>query len=90
MLYVGIAYFSAFLAAFWFIYGTNNCLGLFWTPLIADIIATFVIWLFSRTFNNSSFYDPYWSIVPPILALYWLATSSSPYNVTVPAGRTIL
>jgi steroid 5-alpha reductase family enzyme len=29
-------------------------------------------------FNNSSLYDPYWSVAPPIIALYWLLSSTSP------------
>lgn len=37
---------------------------------IADVIATVVIFIFSMVFTNSSVYDPYWSVVPPILAIY--------------------
>ena len=43
-----------------------------WRAAIADITATFVIFGFSRVFNNSSFYDAYWSVVPPILIGYWI------------------
>lgn len=39
--------------------------------LIADILATYVIFAFSRAYNNSSFYDAYWSVIPPIIAGYW-------------------
>lgn len=38
--------------------------------LIADITATLVIFIFSRVFSNSSFYDPYWSIQPIVIALF--------------------
>ncbi len=38
--------------------------------LIADISATLVVFAFSIIFNNSSLYDPYWSVVPPIIVLY--------------------
>lgn len=38
---------------------------------IADVLATVVIFAFSVIFRNSSFYDPYWSVVPPALGLYW-------------------
>jgi len=41
--------------------------------LAADIAATCVIFAFSRAYGNSSFYDAYWSVIPPLLALYWLA-----------------
>lgn len=37
----------------------------------ADIVATLVIFAFSRAFNNSSFYDAYWSVIPPLLVGYW-------------------
>jgi steroid 5-alpha reductase family enzyme len=37
---------------------------------IADVIATAVIFIFSMIFSNSSVYDPYWSIVPPVIVIY--------------------
>ena len=44
-------------------------------PLImiaaADAAGTLVIFLFSIGFNNSSFYDPYWSVAPMVIAAYW-------------------
>jgi len=45
--------------------------------LIADVLATMVIFLFSRAYGNSSFYDAYWSVLPPFLALYWLAVGDA-------------
>ena len=36
----------------------------------ADVAATLVIFGFGTVFRNSSFYDPYWSLTPPILLLY--------------------
>jgi steroid 5-alpha reductase family enzyme len=44
--------------------------------LIADVVATLVIFVFSRIHHNSSFYDAYWSVLPPLLALYWWSESS--------------
>lgn len=47
-----------------------------WHPLatiaVADAVGTIVIFLFSFSFNNSSFYDPYWSVKPAVIALYYL------------------
>ena len=40
--------------------------------LILDVIATVIIFIFTIIFNNVSFYDPYWSIKPIIIAIYWL------------------
>jgi len=51
--------------------------------LIADIIATFVIYSFSVYFKNSSFYDPYWSVIPPFIAFFWLAKSN--YVINTPS-----
>jgi steroid 5-alpha reductase family enzyme len=42
---------------------------------LADVVATLVVFLASRLLRNSSFYDPYWSVAPPILALYWLVAA---------------
>lgn len=45
--------------------------SMLWRALFADIAATLVIFLFGTFFRNSSFYDPYWSVTPTILLLYW-------------------
>ncbi|MEM7105007.1 MAG: DUF1295 domain-containing protein [Bacteroidota bacterium] len=37
---------------------------------IADVAATVVIFLFSISYNNSSFYDPYWSLGPIVIAVF--------------------
>jgi steroid 5-alpha reductase family enzyme len=42
-----------------------------WDMFWADIAATIAIFLFSRRYKNSSFYDAYWSVIPPLIALYW-------------------
>ena len=47
-------------------------LGDMFQVFIADIIATFVIYGFSVAYKNSSFYDPYWSVIPPFILLFWV------------------
>lgn len=42
-----------------------------WDMFWADIAATIAIFIFSRLYKNSSFYDAYWSVIPPLIALYW-------------------
>ena len=37
----------------------------------ADTAATITVFVFSRSFNNTSVYDPYWSIAPASIA-FWL------------------
>lgn len=44
---------------------------------IADVGATIIVFLFSVLFNNSSFYDPYWSVAPVPIAFYWVYISQS-------------
>ena len=43
--------------------------------IIADIAATVIIFIFSIIYNNSSIYDPYWSVVPPVIAIYLMKLS---------------
>jgi steroid 5-alpha reductase family enzyme len=52
----------------WLLCGALNPLLSFF---IADVAATLVIYLFGRMFRNASFYDPYWSVAPPVIALFW-------------------
>lgn len=42
-----------------------------WVALWADVVATVVVFAFSLALRNSSFYDPYWSVAPLPIALYW-------------------
>lgn len=47
------------------------------STLIGDIVFTLFIFMFSIVLNNSSLYDPYWSIVPPIILYVWISSLSS-------------
>ncbi len=68
---VGVAYIAAIaVGAAWLWWGPAT--GRLWLDtLIADILATLVIFVFSRAYRNSSFYDAYWSVIPPLLLVYW-------------------
>jgi steroid 5-alpha reductase family enzyme len=44
---------------------------------LADLAATVVIFIFSIITHNSSMYDPYWSVAPIPIALFWLARPNS-------------
>lgn len=39
---------------------------------LADLAATIVVFIFSVITDNSSVYDPYWSVAPVPIALFWL------------------
>lgn len=47
--------------------------------LIADVVATIVIFIFSLVFKNASVYDPYWSVQPIVI----LALLVDEVNLTV-------
>jgi steroid 5-alpha reductase family enzyme len=68
---IGAAYVAAIgVAAAWLVWGPGT--GRLWLDtLIADVLATVVVFGFSRCFGNSSFYDAYWSVIPPLLVAYW-------------------
>ena len=44
---------------------------------LADLAATIVVFIFSVLTNNSSMYDPYWSVAPVPIALFWLLQPGS-------------
>jgi steroid 5-alpha reductase family enzyme len=54
---------------------------------LADVTATIVVFLFSYLLGNSSIYDPYWSVAPVLIALYWAligrATGANPTRQVV-------
>jgi steroid 5-alpha reductase family enzyme len=39
---------------------------------VAGVVATVVVFAFSLRFDNSSFYDPYWSVIPIFIAVFIL------------------
>ena len=68
---VGLAYVIAFgLASAWLVRGPDTH-WLWLDGLLADVLATLVVFGASRMHRNSSFYDAYWSVLPPYLALWW-------------------
>jgi steroid 5-alpha reductase family enzyme len=40
--------------------------------LVSDIAATIIVYIFSVIFNNSSIYDPYWSVQPIVIVVLYL------------------
>jgi steroid 5-alpha reductase family enzyme len=42
----------------------------------ADLVATLVVFSFSVGYDNSSLYDPYWSVAPLPIAVYWAAVGA--------------
>lgn len=47
-------------------------LDLLWRSAVADLVATVVVFLFSHFTGNSSLYDPYWSVIPMWLVVWYM------------------
>ncbi|MFC7502574.1 DUF1295 domain-containing protein [Nocardioides sp. GCM10030258] len=75
---VALAYVAAFgVATAWLLWGPDTR-WLWLDGLVADLLATLVVFAASRIHRNSSFYDAYWSILPPYLAVYWWLAADAP------------
>ncbi|HKP62823.1 MAG TPA: DUF1295 domain-containing protein [Polyangiales bacterium] len=76
LFYCALAYAVALVAA---IIAAELLHGLhpLWVALGADVVATLVVFGFSVAFDNSSLYDPYWSVAPVPLALYFALQPSA-------------
>jgi steroid 5-alpha reductase family enzyme len=48
-----------------------------WVAALGDLAATLVVFAFSVALDNSSVYDPYWSVAPLPIALYWLTAAGT-------------
>lgn len=48
---------------------------------IANLAMTIVIFTFSLWTKNSSMYDPYWSVIPPIIIIGWMIYHDLPLNI---------
>ena len=44
---------------------------------LADGAATLTVFAFSVAFRNSSFYDAYWSVAPPLILAYWALSAEA-------------
>ena len=75
ILIVTIIYAGALLITYFLMQSLDTSLLV--KTLLGDIFCTSIIFIFSRIFKNSSIYDPYWSVIPFFLALYWIQNSTS-------------
>jgi len=49
--------------------------------LVADIVATVVIYFIGVIFKNASLYDPYWSVAPPVIIGYWMVQARHDFSI---------
>jgi steroid 5-alpha reductase family enzyme len=56
--------------------------GISWHPLwklfAANLVGMFVLFLFARLSRNSSFFDAYWSVAPPLFLVYLIPLDAQP------------
>jgi len=73
--YCALAYVAALIAASavgWLMAGAHPL----WVAFVADVVATLVVFGFSVALDNSSMYDPYWSVAPLPIGLYFALQSA--------------
>ncbi len=58
--------------------------------LVADLVATVVVFALSMVLANSSLYDPYWSVAPPVVAVAWAAVSPADLTTGVSARQVVV
>ena len=69
-----IVYLAAFALCFFLFNVVNQWTGSFiLTFFILDILATLFVWAAGLVFSNASVYDPYWSVAPPVMAIFFTA-----------------
>jgi len=68
---VSFAYLVALAVALWLITRADGGRPLA-TLVVADLAATLVVFAFGVRWNNASVFDPFWSVAPPLMALYWI------------------
>ena len=57
---------------------------------LADVAATAVVFAFSWKYDNSSFYDPYWSLAPIPMGVYWASLNPDRPEVRQVLALTLL
>jgi len=53
------------------------------STFIANLVMTVAIYVFSSATKNASMYDPYWSVIPPVIIVWWIIISNVQINATL-------
>ena len=73
-------YLIAFGLGFWV--STVSDYSILLKSAVAVAVTVMIIFMGSIDFNNSSVFDPYWSIAPPLMVIYYLVLSVSEQSLT--------
>lgn len=60
---------------------TTDTTSLWISSLVFDLVSTIIVWLVGLMIKNPSIYDPYWSVLPPVMLLYWFAVGNIGFTV---------
>ena len=82
-LIVVVTYACALAGAIYFLKLQGSINDVLVKTLMADVIATVIVFCFSVIFKNASLYDPYWSVAPPIILIYWNLKVAATGNATI-------
>ncbi|MFO7929447.1 MAG: DUF1295 domain-containing protein [Candidatus Humimicrobiaceae bacterium] len=80
-LIIAVIYLIAFLTGI-LVYNSSLWNHMLVATLFANIAATLVVWFFGVILKNSSIYDPYWSIAPIIIILFWTSSQNTIFSLT--------
>ena len=72
MAYLAVVY-TAALGLAWMISMAAKDLGDWQAVLLADVVATVLVFVMAVVADNTSVYDPYWSVAPLPIAFWWAA-----------------
>jgi len=76
-----LVYIVSIVAAWYSTTFINPVNSLLIIALVADIVATIVVFFFSEVFKNGSLYDPYWSVAPPVIIGYWIYKAHTDFSI---------
>lgn len=51
--------------------------------LLADVVMTLFTWIMSLIMKNASVYDPYWSVIPPVLIFLVILFLGKPFTLSI-------
>ncbi len=71
--WVVFAYIAASAAWCWCVAGATAPVG---AVFCAFVVSTLVIYGFATAFDNGSFFDAYWTVIPPLAAIFWIGQAA--------------
>jgi len=76
VLKIGFGYLLAFMVGFFLYLEIRTEFEIIYAVLIANVAMTLIVFIGSVVYNNSSFYDPYWSVLPPVIVFVFMVESA--------------